>query len=71
MKILPVGSELWDADRETERHTGMKKLIVAFRNFANAPANDKFHENTLRIFRDFHKYRRKDGHNLEFIRQNF
>jgi len=54
MKILPLGSELWKADRETERGTDMKKLIVAFRNFANAPTNDKFHENMFRIFRDFH-----------------
>jgi hypothetical protein len=33
MKIRPVGAELFHADRETD----MTKLIVAFRNFANAP----------------------------------
>jgi hypothetical protein len=34
-KILPVGIELFLADGRTD----MKKLIVAFRNFANAPKN--------------------------------
>ena len=33
MKIRPVGAELFHADRRT----GMTKLTVAFRNFANAP----------------------------------
>jgi hypothetical protein len=33
MKIRPVGAELFHADGWTD----MKKLIVAFRNFANAP----------------------------------
>ena len=33
MKILPVGAELFYADRRTH----MTKLIVALRNFANAP----------------------------------
>jgi hypothetical protein len=33
MKIRPVGAELFDADGERD----MTKLIVAFRNFANAP----------------------------------
>ena len=32
-KIRPVGAELFHA----ERWTDMKRLIVAFRNFANAP----------------------------------
>jgi hypothetical protein len=32
-KIRPVGAELFHADRQTD----MKKPIVAFRNFANAP----------------------------------
>ena len=34
MKIRPVGDELFHADRRTDM-----KLIVAFRNFANAPKN--------------------------------
>jgi len=33
MKIRPVGAELFRADGRTD----MTKLIVAFRNFANAP----------------------------------
>jgi len=36
MKILPVEAELFHADRRTD----MTKLIVAFRNFANAPKKD-------------------------------
>jgi len=35
MKMSPVGAELFHADGRTD----MKKLIVAFRNFANAPEN--------------------------------
>ena len=35
MKILPVGAELFHADRRTDGDT--TKLIVAFRNFENAP----------------------------------
>ena len=33
MKIRPVAAELFHANRRTE----ITKLIVAFRNFANAP----------------------------------
>ena len=33
MKIHPVGAEMFHANRRTD----MLKLIVAFRNFANAP----------------------------------
>jgi hypothetical protein len=37
-KILPVGTELFRADRGTDGQTDMRKLIVAFFfNFANAP----------------------------------
>ena len=39
MKIRPVGAELFHADRTDRRTDGrrdMTKLIVAFRNFANA-----------------------------------
>jgi len=43
LKIRPVGTELFHADRltyrQTNRQTDMTKLIVAFRNFANAPKN--------------------------------
>ena len=37
MKIRPVGAALFHADGRTD----MSKLIVVFRNFANAPNNDK------------------------------
>jgi len=35
MKIRPLGAELFHADGQTD----MAKLIVAFRNFADAPKN--------------------------------
>jgi hypothetical protein len=35
MKIRPMGAELFHVDGWTD----MTKLIVAFRNFANAPKN--------------------------------
>jgi hypothetical protein len=35
MKIRPVGADLFHADKRA----GITKLIVAFRNFANAPKN--------------------------------
>jgi hypothetical protein len=35
MKILSVGAELFNADRQTN----MTKLMFAFRSFANAPTN--------------------------------
>jgi hypothetical protein len=39
MKIRPVGAELFNADGRTDRWIDMTKLIVSFRNFANAPNN--------------------------------
>jgi len=42
MKIRPVGTELFRADGWTDgtkRKAEMTKLLVAFRNFANAPKN--------------------------------
>ena len=46
MKIRPVGAELSHADKGTDRRTDgrtdMTKLIVTFRNFANAPKNGSF-----------------------------
>jgi hypothetical protein len=39
MKIHPVGDDLLHADRGTVSQTNMKKLIVAFRNFATAHKN--------------------------------
>ena len=35
-----MGGKLLDADRHTDRHMGIKKLIVSFRHFANASKND-------------------------------
>jgi hypothetical protein len=40
MKIRRVGAELFHADQRTDRQTDMTKVIVAFRNFANALKND-------------------------------
>jgi hypothetical protein len=37
MKIRPMGAELFHEDGQTD----ISKLIVAFRNFANAPKNWK------------------------------
>jgi hypothetical protein len=37
MKILPVGAGLFHANRRTD----ITKLIVSFRNFANAPKKDR------------------------------
>jgi len=39
MKIRPVGAELVHADGRTDGRTVTKTLIVAFRNFTNAPKN--------------------------------
>jgi hypothetical protein len=38
MKICPEGAKLFHAGGQTG-HTDMKKLTVAFRNFANLPKN--------------------------------
>jgi hypothetical protein len=37
IKIRPMGADLFYADRRTNIQTDMTKLIVASRNFANAP----------------------------------
>jgi len=46
MKIRSVGAEWFHADGhtggKTDRWTDMTKLIVGFRNFANAPGNSAF-----------------------------
>jgi len=39
MKIRLVGAELFHADGRTGGMTDMTKLIVAVRNFVNAPEN--------------------------------
>jgi len=43
MKIRPVGAELFHADRRTDVRTNgqtITKVIIAFRNLANAHKND-------------------------------
>ena len=37
--IRPVGAELFHADEQTDGQIDTTKLIVAFRNFVNAPKN--------------------------------
>jgi hypothetical protein len=39
MKIRAVGAELFHVDGRTDRQADTTKLIVAFRNLANAPKN--------------------------------
>ena len=41
MKISPGGAELFHEDRRMDGRTNMTKLIVAFRNYANAPKKRK------------------------------
>jgi hypothetical protein len=46
IKICPLGAELFQAggrtDGQTDRQTDMTKLLVAIRNFENAPRNNTF-----------------------------
>ena len=42
MKIPSVGANFFHADRRMDGRTDMTKLIVAFRNFANAPERGCF-----------------------------
>jgi len=44
MKIRPVGADLFHADGRTEGQTYMTKLIVPFRNFANAHKKESYPE---------------------------
>ena len=41
-----MGAELLHANRQTDRYTDMRKLIVAFLNFGNTPKNWK----TMKVF---------------------
>jgi len=45
MKIHLVGTELFNADRRTDRQTEMTKLMVTFRNFANAANKGQLNRN--------------------------
>jgi len=40
MKIRPVKAELFHAYERAEGYKDMMKLIITFRNFANAPKKD-------------------------------
>ena len=54
MKIGPVGAELFRTDLRTDGETDMTKLIVAFRNTANAPKIGRTRQatdNTIRHIR--------------------
>ena len=42
MNIPRVGAKLFLADRQTGVRTDMKKIIIAFRNLANAPKNHMY-----------------------------
>jgi hypothetical protein len=39
MKIRPLGAELFHADKRTDGHGDMTKLIAAFRNFTDTLKN--------------------------------
>ena len=45
-KIRPVEAELFHADRRTDSRTDMTTLLVALRNFANAPKKPSWRLNT-------------------------
>ena len=40
MKIRPVGAELFQRNGQPDRQTDVTKLMIDFRNFANAPKNE-------------------------------
>jgi hypothetical protein len=42
IKIRPVGTEVFHADRQTGGQTDMTQLIIAFRSFANTPKTRLF-----------------------------
>ena len=71
VKIRPVGAKLFRADEQTDgRMDGqmdMTKLIVALRNFANAP---KMQKNLKKKFRNFCFSVRIMWFNLNGIIQN-
>jgi len=47
MKIHPVTAEFFHANRQTDRQTDIKKLIVTFRHFAKAPIFNPVHTTHL------------------------
>jgi len=47
MKIRPVGAQLFHVDGQTDRKTGMTKLIVAFRKFSSVSTKGRLHNKVL------------------------
>ena len=39
MKIRPMGTQMFYADRQSDGRTNITKMIVTFCNFVNAPQN--------------------------------
>jgi hypothetical protein len=53
-KIRQVGTDLVRAERQTDgQHTGMTKLIDAFREYANAPENSMLDKRSLYVSSKF------------------
>jgi hypothetical protein len=55
MQIRSGGAELFLAEGRTDRPTNMTKLIVTFRNFANAPKNLMISKERIVICSEIHK----------------
>jgi len=58
MKIRPVRAELFHADGRTDGQPAMTKLIVAFRNFANAPKRAIMNLSKINVFYPMYKRRK-------------
>jgi len=50
MKISSVGIALFHADRRKDRRTDIRKLKVAFRNFANAPNSCTLNSDCIYVY---------------------
>jgi hypothetical protein len=70
MKIRPVGAELFHVDRRT----GMTKVAIAFRNFANAPRKRNTQLQCVGRMQNFFFFKVKAvgvyGYQFALIRQN-
>jgi len=73
--IRPLGAELLHADGRTDGQANMAKLIVAFRNFANAPKNYVEYDKTTNLLQQhrLHELGREDsiGHSHTLCRRSF
>ena len=63
MKIRPVGAELFHADRQPD----MSKLIIAFRNFANAPTMHFLPSTNFKLLNRIYVYTIRNYEILKFI----